>query len=132
MFGLNNWSQLVRNHFAITDIVYWYSPLLAVPKLALAHPAKFQCKFSRRWLNFEFLFDWGYRIFHTPAFTLWSAMADPRLVPSDNASQESHFAAIVIKWALADCQMVRHVLSYELFWKLSCTNFTELKSILDD
>jgi hypothetical protein len=59
-------------------------------------------------------------------------MADPGLIPSDSASQNSvTFVIIAVQQALADYQPVALAPSCELFWNPNCTNLTKPKSILD-
>jgi hypothetical protein len=58
---------------------------------------------------------------------------DPCLVPSESVSLISiTFVTIAVQYALQDCQMVALVLSCELLWNPSCTNFMKPKSILKD
>jgi hypothetical protein len=60
-------------------------------------------------------------------------MVDPCLVPGESVSLISMtFVTIAVQYALQDCQMLALVLSCELFWILSCTNFMKPKSALKD
>jgi hypothetical protein len=71
--------------------------------------------------------------FHTLVFAFWRVIVDPHLVPSNNAPKKGlTFIMIVVQQALADCKIVALVLSCELFWNPSCTNFMKAKSVLNN
>jgi hypothetical protein len=70
---------------------------------------------------------------YTLAFAFWSVMVDPRLVSSDNTSQNGvTFVTISVQPALADCHAATLLFSCELFWNTYWTNFSKPKSVFDD
>jgi len=80
---------------------------------------KCQHHFPCWWLSFELFFDGPcHRFpFHMLAFTLWLTVIHPH-TPTGNAYQEClNLMAIVKQKALAECQMVAFVLSYNVFGK---------------
>jgi hypothetical protein len=57
-------------------------------------------------------------------------MVYPRLVPSDSGSKKSVTSVtMAVRWVLVDCQTIALVLSCEVFWNSSCTDFMKPESV---
>jgi hypothetical protein len=60
-------------------------------------------------------------------------MVDPCFVTVDRVVQKGvTLLMILAQKVVTDVQMVLPVLFYELFWNGFCTNFMEVKSVMDD
>jgi hypothetical protein len=65
--------------------------------------------------------------FHNLTFALWLEMVDPCFVTGD-CDRPNHTGSKEVR----DIQAIKPVLFRELVWKQLCTNFTEVKSIVDN
>jgi hypothetical protein len=71
--------------------------------------------------------------FHTPAFTLWLVMMDPRFISRDDSFQEVvTFSSAANQKSFADFQKFVLVQFCELLWDSSCTDFMEGKPVVDN
>ena len=109
--------HLVPQNPTIIDTVYCCVLVLTVFQSGYMRiNKKFQHHFPCWWLSSELSFDGPcHRFpFHSLAFTLWLTVVHPH-IPTGNAYQEClNLKARVMPKALAECQMVAFVLSYNV------------------